>query len=206
MTASGPTGEPVATRYARRGDRAVVELADVSGLSRLPGGLAPLTASSRGTGEVIAAALDAGCRQIVLGIGGSASTDGGAGMVSALGGRLFGCGRRRDRRRWCGLEHIDRLDLSGLHPRLADAEIVVACDVDNPLIGPHGAAAVYGAQKGASPDDVRRLDGALGRWADVVAVGDRLRPPGRRRGRARRVVSASPRSPCSAHSCVPAST
>jgi glycerate kinase len=146
-----------------------VELADVSGLSRLPGGLAPLTASSRGTGEVIAAALDAGCRKIVLGIGGSASTDGGAGMVSALGGRLFDADGAEIADGGAALEHIERLDLAGMHPRLADAEIVVACDVDNPLSGPHGAAAVYGAQKGASPDEVRRLDGALGRWADVVA-------------------------------------
>jgi len=170
VTASGPTGERVATRYARRGDRAVVELADVSGLSQLPGGLAPLTASSRGTGEVIAAALDAGCRQIVLGIGGSASTDGGAGLVSALGGRLLDADGSEIAYGGAALEHIARLDLSGLHPRLPDAEIVVACDVDNPLTGPHGAAAVYGAQKGASPDDIGRLDGALGRWADVVAV------------------------------------
>src|SRR5664279_2682385 len=169
VAASGPTGESVATCYAQRGDRAVVELADVSGLSQLSGGLAPLTASSRGTGEVIAAALDAGCRRIVLGIGGSASTDGGAGLVSALGGRLLDAGGGEIANGGAALEHIERLDLSGLHPRLADAEIVVACDVDNPLTGPHGAAAVYGAQKGASPDDVGRLDGALGRWADVVA-------------------------------------
>ena len=151
VTASGPTGERVATQYARRGDRAVVELADVSGLSQLSGGLAPLTASSRGTGEVIAAALDAGCRQIVLGIGGSASTDGGAGLVSALGGRLLDADGGEIADGGAALEHIARLDLSGLHPRLAEAEIVVACDVDNPLTGPHGAAAVYGAQKGASP-------------------------------------------------------
>jgi glycerate kinase len=169
VAASGPTGESVATCYARRGDRAVVELADVSGLSRLSGGLAPLTASSRGTGEVIAAALDAGCRRIVVGIGGSASTDGGAGMVSALGGRLFDADGAEIADGGAALEHIERLDLTGVHPRLADAEIVVACDVDNPLTGPHGAAAVYGGQKGASPDDVGRLDGALGRWADVVA-------------------------------------
>jgi len=169
VTASGPTGERVATRYAQRGDRAVVELADVSGLSQLSGGLAPLTASSRGTGEVIAAALDAGCRRIVVGIGGSASTDGGAGLVSALGGRLLDADGAEIADGGAALEHIERLDLSGLHPRLADAEIVVACDVDNPLTGSHGAAVVYGPQKGASPDDVGRLDGALGKWADVVA-------------------------------------
>ncbi|HEY4991222.1 MAG TPA: glycerate kinase [Nakamurella sp.] len=169
VTASGPTGQPVATSYARRGERAVVELADVSGLSQLPDGLAPLTASSRGTGEVIAAALDAGCRQIVLGIGGSAGTDGGAGLVGALGARLFGAGGGEIADGGAALEHIERLDLSGRHPHLAEAEIVVACDVDNPLTGPRGAAAVYGPQKGASPDDVQRLDGALARWADVVA-------------------------------------
>ena len=170
VTAGGPTGQPVATCYARRGDRAVVELADASGLSRLIGGLAPLTASSRGTGEVIAAALDASCRQIVLGIGGSAGTDGGAGLVSALGGRLLDADGVEIADRGAALEEIERLDLSGLQPRLADAEIVVACDVDNPLTGPRGAAAVYGPQKGASPDDVERLDGALARWADVVAA------------------------------------
>jgi glycerate 2-kinase len=170
VTASGPTGQPVATSYARRGERAVVELADVSGLSQLPDGLAPLTASSRGTGEVIAAALDAGCRQIVLGIGGSAGTDGGAGLVGALGARLFGAGGGEIADGGAALEHIERLDLSGRHPHLAEAEIVVACDVDNPLTGPRGAAAVYGPQKGASPDDVQRLDGALARWADVVAA------------------------------------
>jgi len=170
VTAGGPTGEPVATSYARRGDRAVVELADVSGLSRLTGGLAPLTASSRGTGEVIAAALDSGCRQIVLGIGGSAGTDGGAGLVGALGGRLLDADGAEIADGGAALEQIQRLDLSGLHPRLADAEIVVACDVDNPLTGPRGAAAVYGPQKGASPDEVERLDGGLARWADVVAA------------------------------------
>ena len=148
VAAAGPTGEPVDTCYARLGDVAVVELADVSGLSQLPGGrLAPLTAGSRGTGEVIAAALDAGCRRIVVGIGGSAGTDGGA-----------------------ALAEIDRLDLTGMHPRLVAAEIVVACDVDNPLTGPKGAAAVYGPQKGAGPADVEKLDAAVGHWADAVAA------------------------------------
>jgi glycerate kinase len=170
VTVSGPTGLPVETSYAALGDRAVVELADISGLLRLPSGLAPLTASSRGTGEVIAAALDAGCRHIVLGIGGSASTDGGAGLVSALGARLLDADGLEIADGGAPLEGIARLDLGGLHPGLAGAEIVVACDVDNPLTGPNGAAAIYGPQKGASPDDVARLDGALDRWADAVAV------------------------------------
>ncbi|HEY5844264.1 MAG TPA: glycerate kinase, partial [Mycobacterium sp.] len=169
MAATGPTGEQVQARYARHGDVAVVELADVSGLAQLPGGrLAPLTASSRGTGELIAAALDRGCRRIIVGIGGSAGTDGGAGLISALGGKLLGSDGQQIADGGAALADIDRVDLGGLHPALSSAEIVVACDVDNPLVGPTGAAAVYGPQKGASPDDIARLDGALGRWADIV--------------------------------------
>ena len=171
VRASGPTGVPVATSWARRGDTAVVELADVSGLVRLPGGLsAPLTSTSRGTGEVIAAALDAGCRRVVVGIGGSASTDGGAGLLRALGARTPDVEGRPVGEGGAALVDVVELDLTGLHPALADAEIVVACDVDNPLTGPQGAAAVYGPQKGADADDVDRLDSALGHWADVVAV------------------------------------
>jgi glycerate kinase len=171
VRATGPTGEPVDTGYARQADRAVVELADVSGLSRLPGGRpAPLLAGSRGTGELIAAALDAGCRQIVVGIGGSAGTDGGAGLISALGARLLDAGGHEIADGGSALGSVARVDLAGLHPGLADSQIVIACDVDNPLTGPLGAAAVYGPQKGADPDDVAVLDAALGRWADVVAA------------------------------------
>lgn len=151
VTASGPTGEPVKTGFARRDDVAVVELADVSGLVRLPGGVpAPMTATTRGTGELIAAAIDAGCTRVILGIGGSASTDGGVGIVHALGG-------------------TDALDLRALRERMAGIEVVVACDVDNPLTGATGAAAVYGPQKGADPEQVKELDAALARWADLVA-------------------------------------
>jgi glycerate kinase len=158
VTASGPTGRPVRTAYARRGATAVIEMADVCGLARLPGGTpAPLTASSRGLGEVMAHALDAGCRDLVVGIGGSASTDGGLGVLCALGARDDG----------------DRLELDGLHPALAESRVVVACDVDNPLTGPDGAAPVYAPQKGASVDDVARLDVRLVRWADRVAVATR---------------------------------
>jgi glycerate kinase len=175
VEAAGPTGEPVTTSYAFRDGVAVVELADVSGLARLPGGrLAPLTASSYGTGQVIAATLDAGATQIVLGIGGSACTDGGAGMVEALGARLEFAGAAEIRARsgigGGGLARVTSVDLSGLHPRLAEVELVVASDVDNPLLGPHGAAAVYGPQKGATPDDVAHLESALRRWAEVVAT------------------------------------
>ena len=184
VTASGPRGEPVATRYARRGSTAVVEMADVSGLSRLPGPPGSpdaLGATSRGTGDVLKAALDAGCRQIVLGIGGSACTDGGAGMVQALGGRVLGSDGGEVAPGGAALGRLAGVDLSGLVPTLAQAQVVVACDVYSPLTGPHGAAAVYGPQKGATPDDVRVLDAALARWADAVAAAsgaDRRDEPG----------------------------
>ena len=169
VRATGPTGEPVDTAYAVRDDVAVVEMADVSGLRLLPPDrLAPLTATSYGTGEVVAAALDRGARHVVLGIGGSASTDGGAGMLEALGVRLYDAVGNPLPRGGGALADLHRVDLSGLHPAVAGARIVVACDVDNPLLGPHGAAAVYGPQKGARPDDVTALDAALAHWADLV--------------------------------------
>ncbi|WP_100502187.1 glycerate kinase [Geodermatophilus chilensis] len=169
VSAQGPTGELVETAYAVRNGTAVVEMADVSGLRRLHGGrLAARTASSYGTGEVVRAALDAGYRRIVLGIGGSATTDGGAGLVQALGGRLLDAGGREVGRGGAALAAVESLDLSGLHPALQEAEVVVASDVDNPLLGPRGAAAVYGPQKGASPDDIAELDAALARWAAAV--------------------------------------
>jgi glycerate kinase len=142
VSAQGPTGEPVQTAYAERSGTAVVEMADVSGLRRLPGGRpAARTASSHGTGEVIRAALDVGCRRIVLGIGGSASTDGGAGLVQALGGRLLDAGGRDVGRGGAALAAVESLDLAGLHPALRDAELVVASDV----VG-FAALAVLGAQ------------------------------------------------------------
>jgi glycerate 2-kinase len=165
----GPTGEDLQTAYAERDGVAVVELADVSGLRRLPGGrLAPLEATSFGTGQVVRAALDAGCRRVVLGVGGSASTDGGAGLVEALGARLLDETGEPVPRGGAGLAHLHRVDLTELHPALQSVEVVVACDVDNPLTGPHGAAAVYGPQKGASPEDVATLDAALRHWAQMV--------------------------------------
>jgi glycerate 2-kinase len=171
VRASGPTGEPVDTAYGRRGEEAVVELAAVCGLTMLPGGRRePLRASSFGVGEVIGAAMDAGCARIVLGVGGSASTDGGAGMLQALGAQV------RDRagaplgRGGGALREARSLDLSGLHPAVARTEFIVASDVDSPLYGPHGAAAVYGPQKGAGPADVAVLDEGLRQWAAVVAA------------------------------------
>jgi len=171
VRAEGPTGEPVETAFAVRDGVAVVEMADVSGLRRLPEGrLAALQASSYGTGEVIRAALEHGCQTIVLGIGGSASTDGGAGMVQALGGRLLDSAGDELHRGGGALAGLARVDLTGLDPRLGTTRLIVASDVDNPLTGPRGAAAVYGPQKGASPEEVEFLDAALSRWARLVAA------------------------------------
>ncbi len=170
VTATGPTGEPVETAYARLGDVAVVEMADVSGLARLPGGRRqPRTATSRGTGELVAAAVAAGARRVVLGIGGSATTDGGAGLLQALGAELLDADGAPVGPGGAALEQLARVDVSGVAAALGGAEVVVACDVDNPLTGPSGAAAVYGPQKGAGPDDVVLLDRCLARLADAVA-------------------------------------
>lgn len=169
-TATGPTGEPADTAYAVHGDTALIEMADISGLSRLPlGATSALTATSRGTGELIAKALDSGAQRIVLGIGGSACTDGGAGMLQALGASLRDHTGAQLPDGGGALAELAEVDLSELHPRLADTEIVVACDVDNPLTGPLGAAAVYGPQKGATEADVVALDAGLARLADLVA-------------------------------------
>ncbi|RBY94647.1 glycerate kinase [Blastococcus sp. TBT05-19] len=171
VTATGPTGEPVATAYGRRGPVAVVEMADVSGLSRLPGGRPePLSATSRGTGELIAAALAAGARRVVVGIGGSACTDGGAGVLQALGARLLDADGREIGPGGDALAQLSRIDLDGLLPDVAESELVVACDVDNPLTGPTGAPAVYGPQKGADAAQVELLDRNLTRFADLVAA------------------------------------
>jgi len=178
VAVSGPTGETVNAFFASRSHTAVVELANSCGIALLPSGvLQPLTASSRGLGEAVRAALDSGALEIIIGIGGSASTDGGAGLISALGGRLLdehgtilpdGGG---------ALERLHSLDLSELHAAATARRIVVACDVKNPLSGPQGAARVYGPQKGASPRDVQRLAKGLEVWADVVTreIGSDLR-------------------------------
>lgn len=167
VTASGPLGDTVRTAYARSEDTAVVEMADVSGLSRLPGSPQALAATSHGTGEVVTAALRDGCTRVVLGIGGSASTDGGAGLAQALGARLLDPQGRELSRGGAALLDLHTLDLAGLR---IPPQLVVACDVDNPLTGPRGAAAVYGPQKGATPTDVEVLDRALAHWGDVVAA------------------------------------
>jgi len=186
VTAAGPAGDPVRASYARRGEVAVVELAGVCGQARLPGGRpAPLTASSFGAGEVLRAALEAGAQRIILGVGGSASTDGGAGLLQALGARVLDTSGEPVRPGGAGLREVAALDLTGLHRALCPAgypaEIILAADVDNPLTGPDGAAEVYGPQKGASPAEVAALDAGLRRWAAVVAAAvgrDWSRTPG----------------------------
>jgi glycerate kinase len=168
VRASGPTGHPVQTAFAERDGVAVVELADACGIRRLPSGKRrPLHASSHGAGHVVRAALDYGCHEIVLGLGGSASTDGGAGLVSALGVRLLDGRGVELPPGGEALRRLDRIDLSSLHPRAREASFVVASDVDNPLLGPSGAAAVYAPQKGATVEDVAILEGGLARWAAV---------------------------------------
>ncbi len=154
--ATDPIGRPIQARWLRSldGARGVVELAEASGLSRLGSDERdPLGATTRGTGDVIRAALDTGVRRITLGIGGSATTDGGAGILQALGARF---------------EPDGRADLSGLDPRIGEVVLRIACDVTNPLLGERGAAATYGPQKGATVDDVAVLDARLARFADAL--------------------------------------
>jgi len=170
VVVQGPTGEPVTAAIAVRETSAVIEMAEASGLRRLPGGRpAPMTASTFGTGQLLRAALDAGARHVVLAVGGSASTDGGAGMAQALGARLLGSTGQDVSPGGAGLADLASIDISALDRRLADTEVVVASDVDNPLVGARGAAAVYGPQKGASEQDVAVLDAALSHYAAVVA-------------------------------------
>jgi len=184
-TVCGPLGEPVAAHWGLlREGMAVIEMAAASGLTLVsPTCRRPLGASTFGTGELISAALDRGVRQILLGIGGSASTDGGAGMAQALGVRLLDA-RGRPLRPGIGggaLQRVARIDGAGLDPRLATVELLVACDVNNPLVGPRGAAAVYGPQKGATPADVQVLDANLrhfGRLAGAFCGQPLLRRPG----------------------------
>ncbi|GAV40099.1 glycerate kinase [Streptomyces acidiscabies] len=171
---AGPLGHEITAAFALRGDTAVVEMAEASGLHRLPRGtFAPLAASTYGSGELLRAALDAGARTIVFGVGGSASTDGGAGMLSALGARFLDADGEPVAPGGGGLADLARADLTDVDARLKTVDLILASDVDNPLTGPTGAPAVYGPQKGASPDDVTALDAALAHFAKVLetAVG-----------------------------------
>jgi glycerate kinase len=176
--AHDPLGRPLIARWllSADGTRAAVELAEASGLSRLPDGepRIPLAASTVGTGEVLTAVLDAGVRHVLLGVGGSATTDGGSGLLHALGvwyrgsagGRLPG-----------PIPDLAAVDLSSVDVRLRELEMRIACDVTNPLLGSHGAAATYAPQKGAWPEDVVALETWLTHYADLLeaAAGTRAR-------------------------------
>lgn len=176
-TVSGPTGQPVDAEFAVRGHEAVIEMATASGLALVPnvrkGGRPDsadaATATSLGTGQLIRAALDAGCRRIVLGVGGSANTDGGAGLLQGLGARFLDARNNELPSGGAALANLHSIDFTHFEPRLVDTRFVLASDVDNPLLGAQGAAAVFGPQKGAAPQDVDVLDAALARFVEVLA-------------------------------------
>ena len=169
-TVGGPLGHPVEAQWARSGDTALVEMAQASGLALVtPSRDSALNAGTHGTGALITAALDAGCTLIVLAVGGSSSTDGGAGMLTALGAQLLNDSGQPVPPGGLGLLEVDRIDLTGLDERLRDTQVILASDVDNQLLGEVGAAAVYGPQKGAQPTEVALLDRALAHFRDRLA-------------------------------------
>jgi len=170
--ARDPLGRPLQARFLRDEggrDRAVVELAEASGLSRVATGERDaLAASTFGTGLVLAAAIGLGCRSIVLGLGGSATTDGGSGLLRALGARFLDPAGGELPPGGGGLGSLAHIDFDGLSPTLAEVHLTIASDVTNPLLGPLGAAATYGPQKGADPAQVALLDANLAHYADLL--------------------------------------
>lgn len=168
---TGPLGQPVKAFFGLLGDgkTAIIEMAAASGLHLVPiEQRNPLVTTTRGTGELILFALDLGVEHMIIGIGGSATNDGGAGMVQALGGRLLDENGNDIGPGGGELSKMASIDLSGLDSRLKEVKIEVACDVDNPLIGPRGASAIFGPQKGATPEMIKVLDQNLSHFADVV--------------------------------------
>lgn len=176
---TGPSGQPVTASFAlhRSSGTAVVEMARASGLLQLSGAVPnPLGATSFGTGELVLAALDAGARSIILAAGGSASTDGGAGLLQALGVSLTCVDGTALGQGGGALGDLAAVDLDTLDPRLAGCELVLASDVDNPLLGPRGAAAVYAPQKGADESEVRLLEEGLHHYVQMLRAAGL--PPG----------------------------
>jgi glycerate 2-kinase len=174
VAVSDALGRPAAAPIATRARHAIVELAAICGLPRLVGNrLRPEHCTTVGLGEAVRAALDSGCTRITVGLGGSASTDGGAGLLSGLGARLLDGDGRAVAPIPAELGRVTTVDLSGLDPRLPGTEIDVAVDVDAPLLGHRGAAAVFGPQKGASQDTVQRLEQTMRHWAELL---NRARP------------------------------
>ncbi|PKH19994.1 glycerate kinase [Enterobacterales bacterium CwR94] len=171
LTVTGPLGEPVEAFYGLSGDAqsAFIEMAAASGLERVPSDRRdPLVTTSWGTGELIRSALDKGVRHIIIGIGGSATNDGGAGMVQALGAKLLDAQGQQIAQGGAALEQLSRIDLSAFDQRVQQCRIEVACDVTNPLTGKEGASAIFGPQKGATPERVARLDAALTHYAEII--------------------------------------
>jgi glycerate kinase len=178
VAAKDPLMRTLSASFLRDDDRALVEMAEASGLSRIAfDERDAMAATSFGTGQIIAAAIGLGCREVVVGLGGSATTDGGAGLLEALGARFLGADGAELAPGGGSLGDLAEVDLSGLSEVLAEVSLTVASDVTNPLLGEHGAAAVYGPQKGADPEQVDELDRNLRRYADVMesAIGRPLR-------------------------------
>ncbi|MDI3256646.1 MAG: glycerate kinase [Kyrpidia sp.] len=168
---TGPLGEPVEAAFAVLGDgrTAVVETAQASGLPLVPPDRRdPGRTTTFGTGELIRAALDQGCDSLIIGLGGSATNDAGAGLLQALGGRILDAGGNDLPPGGRALARAARIDLRNLDPRLAAVRVRAACDVDNPLCGPRGASAVFGSQKGATPEQVGELDAALAHFGRLM--------------------------------------
>lgn len=166
-----PLGRNVSACYGVLGDdkTCVIEIAEASGLMLVNDAERnPLVASSYGTGELIRHALDAGYRRFIIGLGGSATNDGGAGMLEALGMKFLDRTGQTLARGGGALSELAQIDIAGFDPRIAESTFRIACDVENPLIGEYGASAVFGPQKGASPETVRQLDRNLRNFADVV--------------------------------------
>jgi glycerate kinase len=170
-SALDPLGRAVDAAFAVDGSTAVVELAATSGLGRVREKDRDVRhASSVGAGQLIAAALDSGARTIVVGLGGSATNDGGSGLLRALGVRFYDESNHDLAPGGVSLARLKRIDLGGLDARVATTKFIAATDVIHRLLGPYGASAVFGPQKGATPEDVRELDAALERFADVAAT------------------------------------
>ncbi len=168
---TGPLGEPVESFFGILGDgtTAVIEMAAAAGLALVPPEHRnPMVTTTYGVGELIKAALGAGCRRFIIGIGGSATNDGGAGMAQALGVRLLDATGNEIGFGGGALAKLVRIDASRLDPRVREAEFLVACDVTNPLTGPNGASAVYGPQKGATAEMVAELDANLRHYAALI--------------------------------------
>ncbi|WP_051369105.1 glycerate kinase [Psychromonas arctica] len=172
LKVTGPIAQPVDAFYGWLGDdsnTAIIEMAAASGLHHVPASLRdPKKTSSYGTGELIKAALDQGAKKIIIGLGGSATNDGGIGMLSALGIQFIDKHGQLIETNGAGLHHINTININGLDKRLTSCEILVACDVDNPLCGEHGASRVFGPQKGATDEDIQYLDIGLKHYGQCI--------------------------------------